>query len=150
MLGSTRRTRWDELVRGSVINKVIRLSGDVDVHVISYDPEEDQRRLPARPRSPLPRRRQLAGWILAVAGLAVVTSALFALRDAVGLSSVLLVYLLLVCLVAATGGLRPALATAVGSAVCANWFFTKPYGTFIIDDPEQLLASSCSSPPARS
>lgn len=141
VLGSTRRSRWDELLHGSVINKVIRLSGDIDVHVISQESEgEAAHRLPSRPRSPLARRRQLAGWIVAVTGLAAVTLVFWALRDSVDLASVLLVYLLLVCVVAAVGGFRPALATAIGSTACANWFFTQPYATFIIDDPEQVLA----------
>ena len=39
ILGASRRSRWSELFRGSVINKVIRLSGGIDVHVISYEIE---------------------------------------------------------------------------------------------------------------
>jgi two-component system sensor histidine kinase KdpD len=141
VLGSTRRSRWNELLHGSVINKAIRLSGGIDVHVISFESENPpERRLPQQPRSPLPRRRRLAGWITAAAGLIAVTAAFSSARDAVGLSSVLLTYLLLVCIVAAVGGFRPALATALTSAGAANWFFTKPYGTFIIDDPEQVFA----------
>ena len=52
----------------------------------------------------------------------------------------LLLYLLLVCVVAAVGGLRAALATAVAAGVAGNWFFTEPYHTFLIDDPEQVVA----------
>jgi two-component system sensor histidine kinase KdpD len=35
VLGSSRRSRWVALLRGSVINRVVRASGDIDVHVIS-------------------------------------------------------------------------------------------------------------------
>ena len=35
VLGASRRSRLAELTRGSVINRVVRASGDVDVHVIS-------------------------------------------------------------------------------------------------------------------
>jgi two-component system sensor histidine kinase KdpD len=144
VLGSTRRSRWAELLHGSVINRAIRLSGDVDVHVISHEPTGDEPlALPAtfrRGRSPLPRRRRLAGWVATVTVLPLLTVVLLTVRDTVGLPTVLLLYLLLVCVVAAIGGLRPALAAALASALTANWFFTEPYRTLIIDDAEQVIA----------
>ena len=39
VMGASRRTRLQELTRGSVINKVLRNSGPIDVHVISTDAE---------------------------------------------------------------------------------------------------------------
>jgi two-component system, OmpR family, sensor histidine kinase KdpD len=144
VLGSTRRTRWAELLHGSVINKAIRLSGDIDVHVISHEPAADSRQpLPTvagRIRSPLPRRRQLAGWITAATALPLLTTALHAARDTAGLPTVLLLYLLLVCVVAAIGGLRPALASALAASLAANLFFTEPYQTLVIDNAEQVIA----------
>jgi two-component system sensor histidine kinase KdpD len=35
VLGATGRSRWQELFGGSVTNRVVRLSGPIDVHVIS-------------------------------------------------------------------------------------------------------------------
>ncbi len=35
VLGASSRSRWHELVNGSVVNRVVKLSGDIDVHVIS-------------------------------------------------------------------------------------------------------------------
>ena len=73
ILGASRRSRWSELFRGSVINKAIRLSGGIDVHVISYEIEGDEdRRLPPVPdlrRSALTPQRKIAGWVLALVGL---------------------------------------------------------------------------------
>ena len=67
VLGASQRSRWTELLRGSVINAVIRASVAIDVHVIST---ADRR--PGRPGRPAvarghvsPRRRQI-GWALAV------------------------------------------------------------------------------------
>src|SRR5262245_33722610 len=77
VLGASRRSRVSELLRGSVINRAVRLSGPIDVHVISQEPVAAERRLPRRPdlrwRSPLSRRRQVAGWLLAVIGLPLIT-----------------------------------------------------------------------------
>src|SRR5215510_9226285 len=35
VLGASQQSRWTHLLRGSVINNVIRASGDIDIHVIS-------------------------------------------------------------------------------------------------------------------
>jgi two-component system, OmpR family, sensor histidine kinase KdpD len=141
VMGSSRRSRWTELLSGSIINRVIRLSGDIDVHVISYEVAEPLQ-LPQklRLRSPLSRRRQAAGWIVAAVGLTTLTAVLYAVRDSVDLSTVLILYLLLVCVVAAIGGLRPALGTALAAAVAGNWFFTQPHWTLVINDAEHIVA----------
>ena len=35
IVGQTLRSRWEELIRGSIVNNLIRASGDIDVYVIS-------------------------------------------------------------------------------------------------------------------
>ena len=39
VLGTSRRSRWAEITRGSVINRVVRASRGIDVHVISTEDE---------------------------------------------------------------------------------------------------------------
>ena len=144
VMGASRRSKWQRLTRGSVIGKVIRESGTgIDVHVVSH-PEgrsEDAYVVP-RTRRPaaLPRRRQLMGAALAAVGLPLLTAVLALLRDHLQLSSVLLLYLLLVAAVAAVGGLWPALAAAVLGFLLANWYFTPPLYTFTIGEGENVLA----------
>jgi two-component system sensor histidine kinase KdpD len=145
VLGATRRSRWQELVQGSVVNRVIRLAGPIDVHVISGADDRAgnaSRRLPVRrwTLSPLSPRRRLWGWVLAVAGLPLLTAVLIQLRPDLGLPSVLLLYLLLGMAVALVGGVFPALAAVIGGSLLANWFFTPPYDQLTIADPENVLA----------
>src|SRR6476646_639107 len=95
VLGATRRSRWAELLRGSVINRVIRRSGPIDVHVISQDKaERAQHSLRLRGRffrrgSALTPRRRLAGLAIAVLGLPVLTFWLTRVRDSFTLGTVL-------------------------------------------------------------
>ena len=142
VLGASRRSRWAELTRGSVINTVIRESGiGIDVHVISQDPTATDTGLPRRRRpAALPPRRQVLGLALAVVGAPLLTYVLSHLRDHVGLPSILLLYLLLVIAVSAVGGLWPALAAAVGGFLLVNWYFTPPLYTFTIAETENLFA----------
>ena len=144
VLGASRRSRWKELTRGSVVNRVIRDSGvGIDVHVISLAADdEDERPLVPRGRRPsaLPPRRQIVGLVLGGVLVVALGIVLSHLRHHLSLPSVLLLYLLAVVVVAAVGGLWAALATAVVSFLVVNWFFTPPLHAFTIGETENLLA----------
>jgi two-component system sensor histidine kinase KdpD len=149
VLGASRQSRWAHLLRGSVVNNVIRASGDIDIHVISSDrqrqdatgapssPEPSRR----RPRGVMlsPRRRILA-WSLAILAPPLLTLLLANVRDALTLPSDLLAFLLVVVVVAALGGFVPAFVCAVTGFLLANWYFTPPYYEFTIAEGENLVA----------
>jgi two-component system sensor histidine kinase KdpD len=147
VLGSSRQSRWSHLLRGSVVNNVIRASGDIDIHVISSDPEraedvreasEPKRRRP-RGATLSPRRRILA-WTLAILAPPLLTLVLSNVRATLTLPSDLLVFLLIVVVVAALGGFVPAFVCAITGFLLANWFFTPPYYEFTIQEGENLVA----------
>src|SRR3984893_4114058 len=144
VLGHSRSSRWAHLAHGSVVSNVIRQAGDIDIHVISTRSEPAEgRRLPiTKPRAllGLPRRRQLMGWSIAVAGLPVLTVLLANLRHQITLPGDLLLYLALVVGVAVVGGTWPGLGAAVAADLFANWFFTPPLYTLTIGDTDNLLA----------
>jgi len=146
VLGASERSRWHELLHGSVVNRVVRQSGPVDVHVISRPVSEDGddggRRLPTvrRVLTPLSPRRQLWGWVVTLLGLPLVTLTFVGVREDVGLTSVLLLYLVLAMVVALVGGVLPAALAVVGGFLLGNWFFTEPYGQLHISDVGNVLA----------
>jgi two-component system sensor histidine kinase KdpD len=143
VLGSTRRSRYAELMRGSVINRVIRASGiGIDVHVISREESGTPTDPPRRRRRPaaLPARRVILAFGLAAVSLPLLTAVLTRLRPHLGLPSILLVYLLTVVLISAVGGLWPALVTAVVAFLLANYYFTSPIHTFTIAEGDNLVA----------
>ncbi len=146
VLGASQRSRWTELTRGSVINRVLReAGGSIDVHVISpsSEPEPAQGFLLAPPRlrlAALPGRRQTVGFALAVAGLPALTIALSSVRAPLGLQNALLCYLLLVVAVATVGGAWPAVVASIGGFLLLNWFFAPPIHTFTIGNGRDLLA----------
>ena len=85
-MGATRRSRWRELTQGSVINAVIRASGeDIDVHVISHAGEGElrdgiERRRPAT----LTGHRVVAGAVAAAVALPALTFVLAQLQGRAG------------------------------------------------------------------
>jgi len=146
VLGASGRSRWAELTRGSVINRVIRLSGPIDLHVISQDKEgarsrddHARRRFVGRASALSPRRR-LTGLAIAALGLPVLTVSLSHARGDLTLASVLLLFLLLVVATAATGGPLLAILAAVAAFLCANYYFTPPLHRFTIEEHENVLA----------
>ncbi len=148
VLGASHRSRWEELLRGSVINRVVHLSGPIDVHVISHEaaPETSssvERRLAHLRRlsfSPLSPRRQLAGWVLAATGVPLLTLLLAQIRESTGLTTVLLTYLALIVIVSVVGGTWPALVAAVAAFLCANWYFTPPFYEWTVAEGENVVA----------
>ncbi|HEY1670570.1 MAG TPA: DUF4118 domain-containing protein [Trebonia sp.] len=90
--------------------------------------------------SGLSPRRQVAGAVLAVAGLPSLTAVLNALQPHLNLSDDLLIYLVAVVAITVVGGFWPAVVAAVGACLLLNWFFTAPLHTFTIAEPRNLLA----------
>ncbi len=86
------------------------------------------------------RRRQLAGALLAVTGLPLLTALLATLRPHLNLSDDLLIYLTAVICVTVVGGFWPAVFAAVAACLLLNWYFTAPLHTFTIAEPRNLLA----------
>lgn len=139
VLGSSRRSRWLELTRGSVVNRVVRLAGDIDVHVISYGQENFDGDL-LRGSERLHRQRQIAGAIIALAALPLLTFVLTHHRERIGLATDLLLYLLTVLFIGAIGGRVVAFISAVVAFLLANWYLTPPLHTWSVQHGENLFA----------
>lgn len=86
------------------------------------------------------RRRTAIAWALAILGLSLLTWLLDGLSDRLGLHNVLLLYLLTAVVVGVVGGVLPAVATALAGFLLANWFFTEPFHTLMVDDPDHLVS----------
>jgi two-component system sensor histidine kinase KdpD len=145
VLGASGRSRWRELATGSVINRVVRLSGPIDVHVISRPADaghDGEGRLPAvrQVLTPLSPRRQLLGWLITAIGLPVITLTFAHTRETFALPSVLLSYLVLAMVVALVGGVLPAAIAVAGGFFLANWFFTPPFYGLDISSVDNMVA----------
>src|SRR3954453_4091516 len=91
-------------------------------------------------RTHLSGREWLTGAAVAVAAVALSTLAVFALRDAAPVTSLGVVYLLAVLLVASRWGVWLGVATALGSALAFNFFHIPPTGRFAIARSENSVA----------
>lgn len=145
VLGTSRRTRLNELLHGSIINRAVRASPDIDVHVVAHDDDTDTEtrrrgvRAAYRP-APLSRRRHVAAWAVAIVGPPLLTAAFVPFRDDDGLPGVLPAYMLVVVITALLGGTPPALVAAVVGFTIGNLALTQPYGTLRITELPSVVA----------
>src|SRR5262249_58414222 len=140
IIGKSRRSRWKEIWRGSVVHQVIRKSGDIDVYVISGEDAPAPR--PQRPmisRQPLQQLNAYLG-----SALAVVQAGLIAklIESFLPLPNLSMVFLTAVLFSAVTWGLWPAIFAAILSMLVYDFGFVPPMYTLTVPSPQDLLALS--------
>jgi two-component system sensor histidine kinase KdpD len=129
-------TRWREGLSGSVVNRLIRKSGDIDVYVITGERQavSSAARAPAAERPAEWRPcASAAGVVAAGTGLAWLMYPLFER------SNIIMVYLLGVVLVATRWGRTPSMFASVLSVAVFDFFFVPPYLTFAVTDSQHLV-----------
>ncbi|SEJ47924.1 two-component system, OmpR family, sensor histidine kinase KdpD [Arthrobacter sp. yr096] len=137
VVGVSRRKALAGRLTGGVGNKVVRDSGDIDVHMVSH-PLGGRGKEPSRPRD-LGRVRVMVGFAMAVV-VPVLLQLLLAASPSHNIATAVLVQLSGSVAVALVGGLWPALLGALWSSALVNFFSVPPLGTLTISDPQNLLA----------
>ncbi|MEE1613670.1 sensor histidine kinase KdpD [Microvirga sp. CF3016] len=138
IIGKPAKSRWQEMIQGSVAHEIIRQAGDISVHVIALGGEKEQARrrrvLPAHAeRDP---RSYLASTAFVLGALALG----LVLDRFMDVQNIALVFLTAILGASVTFGLWPGLYASVLSVLAFNFFFLPPVQTFTIADPENVFA----------
>jgi two-component system, OmpR family, sensor histidine kinase KdpD len=141
VIGKSARSRWFEMVHGSVVHDLVRRSGNISVHVIAGE---------QLPGSPIPKKTVRTAdshesfdprpYVFALAAVALAVGGAELVDHWIGVENVDLVFLTAVVGVAVRFGLWPSLLASVVSALCYNFFFLPPIYTFTIADPHNIAA----------
>jgi two-component system sensor histidine kinase KdpD len=126
---------WRQMLRGSLVDRILRLSGPIDVFVISGDVGEGPAQLGKDwdLRAPLPK-------LLAGIGLAVfVTLAGLVFNAWIQPVTLAMFYLAAVVFAGAYLGRGPSVLVSFLSAVSFAFFFTEPRYRFSIEDSPHLI-----------
>jgi two-component system sensor histidine kinase KdpD len=140
IVGKSMRSRWFEIVHGSVVHDLIRRAGNISVHVIAG--EELAEQAPARggvAASPS-RSFESTPYAVALAAVAAALGASLVLQPRFGVENVDLIFLTAIVGIAVRYGLWPSLAASVAASLCYNFFFLPPVYTFTITDPTNVAA----------
>ena len=136
VVGKPTKPRWREFLSQPLVDRIIRLSGNIDVQVVSIS--EEQKGSPkgtSRPGTTTHWPGYLKSLILVLATSLVCEPAHRYLAP----TNLVMIYLLAVVFAATQLGRRPAVLTAILSVVAFDFFFVPPRFTFAASDPEYLL-----------
>jgi len=134
--GKPTHPRWRDVLFGSLLDELVRRSGDMDVYVISGDQEEER----LLPRRMLERTSNWSSYAVAALVVAAVTVvARLLLFSFLELSTLLMIYLLAVVFIAAQGRRGPSILASVLSVAAFDFFFVPPYLTFAVADTQYLV-----------
>lgn len=141
VIGSSGRSRWVELTRGSLVSELVEQS-PIDVHVVATEVGERRslRRRIARRPSVFSPRRTIWAWVVAIVAPLVAALILSAVDRSVPVSAQLLIMLLSVVAAAVSGGWRPAVLAGVEAFVLSNWYFVAPVHALSIADSEDVVS----------
>jgi len=141
IIGKSSRSRWFEILHGSVVHELVRRSGNISVHVIAGD---------AVGGEPIPKKTvrtddgaetfDLRRYLVALMVVGVALGVSEAIQPWLGIENVDLVFLTAVVGVAVRYGLLPSLVASIAASLCYNFFFLPPIYTFTITDPTNVVA----------
>jgi two-component system sensor histidine kinase KdpD len=137
VVGKPIRARWKEVLFGSVVDEMVRASGDVDVYVITGDLASAPQSAKSRPR--LSGLFTVSGLLLGVLLVGLTTAVAFAFFEALGIASVAMLFVLGVAF--AAGRITPLESAAVSlvGVLSFNFFFVEPRYTFAVNDVRYLV-----------
>lgn len=140
LIGKSERSRWFEMIHGSVVRELMRGSGAISVTAVLA---EGDAVAPKTVRTaPSTKADSWVPYGLSMLAIAVTICAAWILRELSNhaLGSIGMLFLVPVMVSAVSFGLRPALFTAFVSLMAYNFFFLPPLYTFTIADPNNFLS----------
>jgi two-component system, OmpR family, sensor histidine kinase KdpD len=138
IIGKSHRTRWLELLQGSVVDALVRRSEHIGIHVLSADAVESE---PAPRSGTAPRPRfSIAPYVIATILTGIAAGVGYFFDREIDLPNISMIFIPVVLYSAIRHGLLPALWATLLSTVAYNFFFLEPLYTLTIEDPQNIVA----------
>ncbi|UAK25826.1 sensor histidine kinase [Sphingomonas nostoxanthinifaciens] len=139
VVGKSARSRWFELRHGSVVDRLVRETPGIAVHVLPLEersrPSSRSTFWPAAGRWDRPSSYLYA--TLMVAAVTMLGAMMFRFLN---IGNVALLYLLPVMAAASLFGLRPGLYAGLASSLAYNFVFLPPVGSLSVSNPENVVS----------
>jgi two-component system sensor histidine kinase KdpD len=141
VIGKSSRSRWFEILHGSVVHDLVRRSGNISVHVIAGDDISGKPIAKKTVRTAeAPSQFDLRPYAFALLTVGVAVGIGMLAWPWIGTKPVDLLLITGVVAVGVRYGLWPSLFASVASVLSYNFFFTAPFYTFMISDPTDAVA----------
>ncbi|HET8625029.1 MAG TPA: sensor histidine kinase KdpD, partial [Gemmatimonadales bacterium] len=135
IVGKPTRSRWRQGVRRSLLEALVRGSGDIDVHVITGDAARPSAR-PAPRYGPTSKPSHYAA---AAAAIAVATLLGLVTRPWLQTVDFAMLYLLAVVLISSRYRRGPSLLASILAIAAFDFAFVPPYYSFAVSDAQYIL-----------
>ena len=137
VVGKPVKARWRERLFGSVVDDIVRNSGDIDVYVITGEKSSSGKTKPAHDTSST--RIAWPRYFGALGIVAVCTGAAWAMHEHFAPANLTMIYLLGVVLAATTLGRGPSVVASLAGVAVFDYLFVPPFFNFAVSDVEYLL-----------
>lgn len=135
IIGKPDRPRWREIIFGSVVDDLIRLSGAIDVYVITGDASKPIESIDERIEKPIDYKN----YLYALAIVAFTTGLNRLLFPFFSLPNLVMVYLLSIVIIALRFGRGASILAAFANAAACDFFFIPPYFSLTVNNNQYLL-----------
>ena len=139
VIGKSERSRWFEIVHGSIVHDLVRRSGNISVHVIAGTADEAVPPKTVQTQA-VPASLDPLAYIATIGIVGVALGIALFLQQFLNVANIALVFLTAVLVSAIRFGLFPSLFACLVSVLAYNFFFLPPIYTFTIADPENVVA----------
>lgn len=136
VVGKPVKPRWKEILFGSVVDELVRNSGEIDVHVLTMS-DEDSLKKPSSRR--VTERGTPTGYAVTAVVTLVATGICQLLYDRFDLSNLVMVYLLGVAFISSRYGIREAILSSFLSVAAFDFIFVHPRWTFEVSDSQYIV-----------
>ena len=136
VIGFSRRSKFEELVKGSIINDIVHKSAPIQVLVAQgrfEPPAQDARRKKRLPRF------HLNAVLLSALNVGVTTGCGLLLRSVFEVHDIVLLFVVPIVLTSLISGLWGGVLTSIFVVLCFNFFFIPPFYTLTVNDLRFLL-----------
>lgn len=135
IVGKATRSRWHEIMLGTLADQIIRGSGNIDVSVITGDRGEHNVVKSSLWNTPLSWQYYVSAPLI----VAATTIIMLPLRAHVPPVNLVMLYLIGVVAVALRFGRGPSIIATLLSALCFNFFFVMPWHSFKATEIEHVI-----------
>ncbi len=136
VVGKPTKPRWREFLIPPIVDQLIRLSGAIDIYVVSIAPTDLRPgAATTRPKKPIP----FSGYMASLALVAAATLVCLLARPFLAPTNMVMAYLLAVVVAALRLGLKPAILTAFLGVLAFDFFFVPPHLTFAVADTQYII-----------
>jgi len=136
IVGKPTHPRWKDKLFGSMLDEMVRGSGDIDVYVISGDVGEP---VPQPSEKMRKRKTPVRDWYLSIATVSVCTGIAYFMFPYIAIADLAMVYLLGIVFTTSQTGKGPSFLATLLSVAAFDFFFVPPRYSFYVNSPGYLV-----------